>query len=83
MKDYYTKKTRQGFYNELDFGIFLYLRKEIENKKERNNMKCALCGKEIKGRDHIRVNAPYQKDIYVHSMPCEWYVSEGNTDNAA
>ena len=46
-------------------------------------MKCALCGREIKGRDYIRVNAPDQKDFYVHSMPCEWYVSEGDVDNDA
>ncbi len=23
-----------------------------------------------------------QEDIYVHSVPCEWYVSEGNMDDA-
>ncbi len=49
----------------------------------RNNMKCALCGRDIKGRDYIHVNTPDQKGIYVHSMPCEWYDLGGNTDNAA
>jgi len=48
-----------------------------------NYMKCALCGKEITGRDYIHVNASVQKEIYVHSMPCEWYDNEKNLDNAA
>ncbi len=43
-------------------------------------MKCALCGREIKGKDYICVNVSNQEDIYVHSAPCEWYASEGNVD---
>ncbi len=43
-------------------------------------MKCAFCGKEIKGRDYINASTP-EKEIYVHSMPCEWYENEGNTDD--
>ncbi len=46
-------------------------------------MKCAKCGKEIKGRDYIHAGAANQKGIYVHSMPCEWYDSEEDMDNAA
>ncbi len=44
-------------------------------------MKCALCGNEIRGRDYIHVSTPDQKGIYVHSVPCEWYDFEGNTDD--
>ncbi len=43
-------------------------------------MRCALCGREIKGKDYISMNIPDKEDIYVHSVPCEWYVSEGNMD---
>ncbi len=46
-------------------------------------MKCAFCGREIKGRDYLRVSNPGKEDIYVHEMPCEWYEFEGNTDNSA
>ncbi len=46
-------------------------------------MKCAFCGKEIKGRDYIHVSTSNQKDIYVHSVPCEWYDFEETTDNSA
>ncbi len=35
-------------------------------------MKCALCEREIKGRDYIYVRTSDQKEIYVHSAPCEW-----------
>ena len=49
---------------------------------EEKNMKCAKCGKEIKGRDYISAGVP-EKEIYVHSMPCEWYESEGNIKNDA
>ncbi len=35
-------------------------------------MKCALCGKEIRGRDYINAST-------VHSMPCEWYDFERDT----
>ncbi len=42
-----------------------------------------MCGREIKGRDYICVNAPDKEDIYVHSMPCEWYESEENIKNDA
>ncbi len=46
-------------------------------------MKCAMCGRKIKGRDYIHTAVPNQEGIYVHSMPCEWYDSEGNiTDDA-
>jgi hypothetical protein len=44
-------------------------------------MKCAKCGREITDRDYISVNVPGQKEIYVHSVPCEWYESEVNRDN--
>ncbi len=44
-------------------------------------MKCAMCGKEIRGRDYIHVSTENKKEIYVHSVPCEWY--EKNNDNAA
>ncbi len=47
----------------------------------RANMKCAFCGKEIKGRDYIHVSNPGKTDIYVHSVPCEWYESEESTDD--
>ncbi len=43
-------------------------------------MKCILGGREIKGNDYILMSTPNQEDIYVHSVPCEWYVSEGNMD---
>ncbi len=46
-------------------------------------MKCAMCRREIKGPDYIRVKVPNKEDIYVHSAPCEWYVSEENRDNSA
>ncbi len=46
-------------------------------------MKCALCGKEIRGRDYINVSTPDKKEIYVHSMPCDWYDFERDADNAA
>ncbi len=44
-------------------------------------MKCAFCGREIKGKDYIHVSNPGKEDIYVHSVPCEWYDFEGNTDD--
>jgi hypothetical protein len=44
-------------------------------------MKCALCGREIKGRDYIYLSTPDKKGIYVHSAPCEWYASEGNMND--
>jgi hypothetical protein len=44
----------------------------------RKNMKCAKCGKEIMGTDYISAGVSNQKDIYVHSLPCEWYENEGN-----
>jgi hypothetical protein len=55
----------------------------IDNKKEvmTLNMKCALCGREIRGRDYIHADTP-EKDI-VHSMPCNWYDFERDTDNSA
>jgi hypothetical protein len=34
-------------------------------------MKCAMCGREIKGMDYIRVNVPNQEDIYDHSALCD------------
>ena len=43
-------------------------------------MKCAMCGREIIGRDYIYVSTPDKKGIYVHSAPCEWYEDEGNKD---
>ncbi len=42
-----------------------------------------MCGREIKGRDYIRAAVPNKEDIYVHSMPCEWYDSEENIANDA
>jgi hypothetical protein len=44
-------------------------------------MKCALCGREIKGRDYIYLSTPDKKGIYVHSAPCEWYASEENMND--
>ena len=44
-------------------------------------MKCALCGREIKGMDYIYLSTPDKKGIYVHSAPCEWYASEGNMND--
>ena len=35
-------------------------------------MKCALCGNEIRGMDYINASTP-EKEIYVHSMPYDWY----------
>ncbi len=49
----------------------------------RNSMKCAFCGREIKGKDYIHVSNPGKTDIYVHSVPCEWYENKGDTDNGA
>jgi hypothetical protein len=46
-------------------------------------MKCAKCGKEITGKDYIHAEVPDQEDIYVHSMPCEWYDRDENMDNDA
>ncbi len=46
-------------------------------------MKCAMCGREIRGKDYIHTSTPDKKDIYVHSMPCEWYDFEENADDAA
>jgi hypothetical protein len=51
-------------------------------RKRRTNMKCALCGNEIKGRDYINASTP-EKEMYVHSMPCDWYDFERDTDNSA
>jgi hypothetical protein len=50
-------------------------------RKRRTNMKCALCGNEIKGRDYINASTS-EKEIYVHSMPCEWYDFKRDTDNS-
>lgn len=46
-------------------------------------MKCAMCGREIRGRDYIHVSTANKKEIYVHSVPCEWYASEEHIDNGA
>jgi hypothetical protein len=46
-------------------------------------MKCAKCGKEIMGMDYISAGVSNQKDIYVHSLPCEWYNNDGNIANDA
>ncbi len=51
--------------------------------REVNNMKCALCGKEIRGRDYIHTGTLDKKGIYAHSMPCDWYDFERDTDNSA
>ncbi len=62
------------------------MRQERNRKKKekgRNNMKCAFCGKEIKGKDYIHVSNPGKEDIYVHSVPCEWYENERDTDDGA
>ncbi len=48
----------------------------------RKNMKCAKCGKEIMGTDYISAGVSNQKDIYVHSLPCDWYDNEGNITDA-
>ncbi len=45
-------------------------------------MKCAFCGKEIRGRDYINASTP-EKEIYVHEMPCEWYDFKENKDDDA
>ncbi len=44
-------------------------------------MKCAFCGREIRGIDYIHVSTSGQNGIYVNSAPCEWYNFEGNTDD--
>jgi hypothetical protein len=46
-------------------------------------MKCAKCGKEIMGTDYICAGVSNQKDIYIHSLPCEWYNNDGNIANDA
>jgi len=51
-------------------------------EKRRIKMKCALCGNEIRGRDYINASIP-EKEIYVHSMPCDWYDFKRDTDNSA
>ena len=45
------------------------------------NMKCAKCGKEIVSMDYISAGVPNQRDIYVHSLPCDWYDNEENVTN--
>ena len=47
---------------------------------EGDKMKCAKCGKEIKGTDYISAGVPNKEDIYVHSLPCDWYDNEGNIE---
>jgi ribosomal protein L37AE/L43A len=55
----------------------------VTYKREKEGlMKCALCGKEIKGRDYINAST-HEKEIYVHSMPCDWYDFKKDTDNNA
>jgi hypothetical protein len=51
-------------------------------EKRRIKMKCALCGTEIRGRDYINASTP-EKEIYVHSMPCDWYDFKRDPDNIA
>ncbi len=46
-------------------------------------MKCAMCKREIRGRDYIRVSNPSKEDLYVHEMPCEWYDFKENKDDDA
>jgi hypothetical protein len=46
-------------------------------------MKCAKCGKEIMGTDYISAGVSNQKDIYIHSLPCDWYENDGNITNDA
>jgi len=53
----------------------------LKNNKLRKNMKCTICGKEIKGEDCILMKVPNQKDICIHSMPCEWYNGERNNNS--
>ncbi len=43
-------------------------RRDYKKEKGWNNMKCALCGREIKGKDYIRVNTPDQKGIHWSSF---------------
>jgi hypothetical protein len=45
------------------------------------NMKCALCGNEIRGRDYINASTS-EKEIYVHSMPCDWYDFKRDPENS-
>jgi len=52
------------------------------NEKKEGLMNCALCGNEIKGRDYINASTP-EKEIYVHSMPCNWYDLKREADNSA
>ena len=46
-------------------------------------MKCAKCGKEIVSMDYISAGVPNQRDIYVHSLPCDWYDNEEKVTNDA
>lgn len=62
----------------LNLGFFYIAGKK---QKKKNNMKCANCGKEIRDGDYIHVSTPNKKDIYLHSIPCEWY--EKTDDSAA
>jgi len=39
-----------------------------------------MCGREIRGRDYIYVGITNKKDIYVHSVPCEWYEKTKDND---
>jgi hypothetical protein len=41
---------------------------------------CGLCGNEIKGRDYINASTP-EKEMYAHSMPCDWYDFNRDIDN--
>ncbi len=61
-----------------------YLREYYHLSMGEKNMKCAKCGKEIMGTDYISAGVSNQKkDIYIHSLPCDWYENEGNIANDA
>ena len=71
-----------GYSDKMNSDLaFFYIAGKKKNKKKKNNMKCANCGKEIRDGDYIHVSTPNKKDIYLHSMPCEWY--EKTNENAA
>ncbi len=66
-----------------NFILELLLRERILFICGRKNMKCAKCGKEIVSTDYISAGVPNQEDIYVHSLPCDWYDNDGNIANDA
>ncbi len=65
------------------FVVLLLRERILFVRGRKKNMKCAKCGKEIVSMDYISAGIPNQKEIYVHSLPCDWYDNEENVANDA